>query len=170
MSTKGNTIENTFDIVITPLKKEDGYKLSSSNKGSFILKVSVYGEPGDTVDVKITLPPDQANELYDTPNFVLQHSEAGRALTDVDVFRGDVEKKKGKITNQFSITANSKEVTIKDGVFPDESAILIKLHLDYKIDSPLTWEQANSFYGFEYLFTVEIYGSWFGGGAVFGVG
>jgi len=165
---KGTEITDDFDVVFTKDKKSGGYKLSSTNMGSFHFYTIKYGNPNETFKIEIILPPtspdspnlnstDEPAE-YDYPNFTLAHTRKGEI--DVHVYKGDTESHTGDITNAFDITTVSTEydpskyVKVNGTIPEDCNSVLIKVHMAFQIDATLTWDEVLAFYDFEYWFTV----------------
>jgi len=162
---------STFHPVFTPIQDGSGlYKLSSTNPGSFYTNAFKYGTAGNPVRVEISLPPDQENAPYDSPNFILHHTTIGATSTvDVHVYSGRQISVNGSewvpdwskdVTNQFSITpsVDGKHVSI-NGTMPESGMVLVTVHIDYQIEASLTWEQVQSFNNFTYTFATEVYHS-----------
>ena len=189
-SVKGDVVEEAFDVVFTPVKKaDDAYKLSSSNTGSFFLKLVAYRDPDNPeLGMKIVLPPYYGNTdphrlpepgpaEFDYPNFILQHNDTiepdATSLTDVHIYEGCIEKKTADVTSAFEVSvepdSDNKVIWIR-GSMVDYESILVKVHLDFQIDSILAWQQVLDFQDFQYTFIFGFEGSFWGGGAVFGVG
>ncbi len=165
---QGQELVDDFDIVFTK-DKDEGWKLSSTNMGSFFFNAIKFGDPNATFGMTILLPADQANAPYDTPNFELHHSPKG--VIDIHVYKGTYESKKGDITGQCNIFVNEDDYEgpvpyLPEGYGPgkwarvegqiplDSDSVLVKVHLNYDITGPLTFEEKESFHGFEYWFTV----------------
>lgn len=162
----------TFDVVFTSSKDGEGYKLSSTNRGSFFLKIVKLGRPGSFVNMTIFLPDDKANAEYDSPNFILHHVIRGSTSeVDLHVYKGNVEKNTAEITSSFTIvpSPDGKSVTIS-GYIPDDSdSVLVKVHIDYQISGSLSEEEVQSFNNFTYTFTVMLDQDPFGVHRRFGV-
>jgi len=80
---------SSFHPVFTPCNDGSGlYRLSSTNPGSFYFNVLKYGHAGSPVIVEISLPLDQANDVwYDSPNFILHHTYIGsKSEADIHVY------------------------------------------------------------------------------------
>jgi len=67
------------------------------------------------------------------------------------------------VTNLFVITpsADGKHVTI-EGNMPSTGQVFATVHIDYQISASLTWEEVQSFSGFEYTFDATVYFSGIG--------
>jgi len=159
---------SSFHPVFTPSNDEPGmYKLSSTNPGSFYINVEKYGTPGLPVRVEVNLPPDQENEDFDSPNFILHHTHIGSTPTvDVHVYAGRASPSgwipdwSKDVTNMFDITASldGKNVTV-EGDMPYTGEVFVTVHIDYQISASLTWEQVQMFNDFEYTFSTTVYHS-----------
>lgn len=160
---------SSFAVVFTPSNDGDGmYKFSSTNPGSFYTNVAKYGEAGKSIRIEVDLPPDKENAEFDSPNFILHHTEIGSTpVLDVHVY-GARQESLGEwvpdwatdVTNLFSISAteDGKHVTVS-GDMPSTGFILVTVHIDYQISGSLTWEQVQSFSGFGYTFSATVYHS-----------
>ncbi len=159
---------SSFHPVFTPSNDGTGmYKLSSTNPGSFYINVEKYGTPGLPVRVEVNLPPDQENEDFDSPNFILHHTLIGSTPTvDVHVYAGR-ESPSGwvpdwskDVTSMFDITAtlDGKNVTV-EGDMPDTGEVFVTVHIDYQISASLTLVQVQMFSDFEYTFSTTVYHS-----------
>lgn len=173
-----------FDVVFTPSNEgPDRYKLSSTNPGSFYFNVVKYGTAGTDVRIEVSLPLDQANKEYDSPNFILHHTDIGSTpVLDVHVYAGRqgkeaslcssewIPKWETDITDIFDITPteDGKHVTV-EGTMPDTGEVFVTVHIDYQISGSLTWDQVQSFYDFEYAFRAEVYYSMIGVTANIGI-
>jgi len=162
---------SSFHPVFTPCNDGSGlYKLSSTNPGSFYDNVLKYGHAGNDVIVEISLPKDQENADYDSPNFILHHTYIGSTSeVDIHVYAGMstspisgqwVPDWSKDITGLFTITAtdDGKNITVT-GDMPSTGVLLVTVHIDYQISASLTWEQVASFYTkpFEYIFSDTVY-------------
>jgi hypothetical protein len=160
---------SSFHPVFTPSNDVSGmYKLSSTNPGSFYDNVLKYGDAGNPVRVEISLPPDQENAAYDSPNFILRHTYIGSTSeVDVHVYAGMLTSPisgqwvpdwSKDVTNLFGITATAdgKNITVT-GDMPNTGVVLVTVHIDYQISALLTWEEVQSFYTFEYTFSDTVY-------------
>jgi len=163
---------SSFKLVFTPSSEEpERYKLSSTNPGSFYTNVVKYGEAGTDVRIEIYLPPDQENEDFDSPNFILHHTYIGNtSVVDVHVYAGRLNESESScgsewvpdwskdITNEFDITPTSdgKNVTVV-GIMPDTEEVFVTVHIDYQISASLTWAQVERFSDFEYTFSDTVY-------------
>ena len=155
---------SSFHPVFSPSNDGLGmYKLSSTNPGSFYTNVVKYGTPGENGSIVIDLPPDQENADFDSPNFILHHTYIGStSVVDVHVYGGRLTSPCGSemvpdwskdITGLFDIipTPDGKHVTV-EGNIPDTGEIFVTVHIDFRIDASLTWEQVQMFSDFEYTF------------------
>jgi hypothetical protein len=160
---------SSFNVVFTPTNDGSGmYKLSSTNPGSFYYNALKYGTAGKSVRIEVGLPRDQENADYDSPNFILHHTEIGStSVVDIHVYEalnlaaGDwVPDWSTDVTDMFNITptADGKNVTIT-GNIPDTGVVLVTVHVDYQISASLTWEQVQTFSDFEYTFSTTVYAS-----------
>jgi len=162
---------SSFHPVFTPCNDGSGlYKLSSTNPGSFYDNVLKYGHAGNPVRVEISLPPDQENAVYDSPNFIMHHTYIGSTSeVDVHVYAGMLTSPisgqwvpdwSKDVTNLFGITstADGKNITVT-GDMPNTGVILVTVHIDYQISGSLTLDQVQSFYTkpFEYTFSDIVY-------------
>jgi hypothetical protein len=161
---------SSFHLVFTPSNEEpERYKLSSTNPGSFYTNVVKYGEAGTDVRIEIYLPPDQENEDFDSPNFILHHTYIGDTpVVDVHVYAGRLDESpcgsewvpdwSKDITNLFVITPGSdgKNVTV-EGIMPETGEVFVTVHIDYQISASLTWDQVEMFSDFEYTFSDMVY-------------
>jgi len=160
---------SSFDLVFTP--SSDGpnmYKLSSTNPGSFYYNVEKYGTPGTGVRIEVSLPPDQENAAYDSPNFILHHTYIGSTpVVDVHVYGGMLTSPisgqwvpdwSKDVTSLFTVTptADGKHVTVQ-GNMPNTGQVFVTVHIDYQISASLTLEEALSFSCFEYTFDTAVY-------------
>lgn len=156
-----------FDIIFTPSKEDPSlYKFSSTNPGSFFIKVVKIGDPGTPVNMEIILPDFNANSEFDSPNFQLHHIIRGKtSYVDVKIYKGSLESKTAEITDLFNITASAdgKNLIILGKIPQDADAILVKVHVDYQIDGLLSEWQVDSIQDYRYDFIVKIYGSVHGG-------
>jgi len=172
----------SFDVVFTPSNDGSGmYKLSSTNPGSFYTNVVKYGEAGKPVRIEVSLPPDQENAAYDSPNFILHHTYVGStSVVDVHVYGGRQASPSGDswvpdwstdVTSLFSITATAdgKNVTVL-GDMPSTGLVFVTVHIDYQISASLTWDQVQMFSDLKYTFSVQVYFSIFGVRKTIGVG
>ena len=137
--------------------------MSSTNPGSFYTNVVKYGTPGENGSIVVDLPPDQENADFDSPNFILHHTYIGSTpVVDVHVYGGRLTSPCGSemvpdwskdITGLFDIipTPDGKHVTV-EGNIPDTGEIFVTVHIDFRIDASLTWEQVQMFSDFEYTF------------------
>jgi len=163
---------SSFDLVFTPLDDGSGlYKLSSTNPGSFYTNVVKYGEAGAPVLIELSLPLDQENAPFDSPNFILHHTYIGYTpVVDVHVYAGRLTSPCGSnfvpdwsmdVTNQYSITttADGKNVAVS-GDMPSTGLIFVTVHIDYQISASLTWDQVLMFSTFKYTFNTEVHFSW----------
>lgn len=158
-----------FNLVFTPLNDGSGmYKLSSTNPGSFYYNVEKYGTPGTGVRIEVSMPPDQENAAYDSPNFILHHTYiGGTPVVDVHVYGGILTSPisgqwvpdwSKDVTNLFTITptADGKHVTI-EGNMPETGQVFATVHIDFQLSAALTLEEAQSFDHFEYTFASTVY-------------
>ncbi len=165
---------SSFAPVFTPSNDGSGlYKLSSTNPGSFYYNVLKFGEAGNDVEISVSLPPDGANdEAIDSPNFIFHHSYIGSTPdVDIHVYAGRLSSTCGSelvpdpetdITNQFSVDVKDDKNAIISGQMPSSEEVLVTVHIDYQISASLTWEEVQSFSGFEYTFGAWVEFSGFG--------
>src|SRR3990170_33863 len=153
--------------VFTPSNDGSGlYKLSSTNPGSFYYNVVKFGEGGKNVRIEVGLPADQENAQFDSPNFILHHTDIGSSpVVDIHVYAARqlslgewVPEWSSDITNLFSInpTPDGKHVAI-EGIMPDTGEVFATVHIDFQISSSLTWEQVQMCNDFEYTFSATVY-------------
>jgi hypothetical protein len=137
--------------VFTPSNEGEGlYKLSSTNPGSFYINVVKYGTPGLPVAIEINLPPDQANEPYDSPNFILHHAYIGSSPeVDVHVYAGRVESPcsdmapdfSQDVTSSFTITDINAKYVALEGLMPETGELLVTVHIAFNLTASLTEAQ-----------------------------
>ena len=155
-----------FDVVFTPSNEgPDGYKLSSTNPGSFYYNVVKFGTPGKNIRIEIALPLDQENADFDSPNFILHHTYIGSTpVVDLHVYAGR-ESTSGwvpdwstDVTNLFTITTtdDGKNATVT-GIMPDTGEVFVTVHIDFQISASLIWDQVQMFSDFEYTFSATVY-------------